>query len=506
MLKNIRFKGKKLDFAYISFSTILCTMITFLYNLLTKRVVEPTEYGIYSACAMVLNYSGYLQFGVLNSYNRDYPQLLGAGETENAKHMKNVVFTYFIIVYSVAGAILCFVVLPLWLTGCFNTMMAVGLFIIAGLGLMSTAFSFFDITVRMESQFGYSAIVNIVKALVLLSTGLMAVYLLRSPQNTQYYGIYVGAVVSHVVALLMYIKTIASMRFEFDSKIIGKMILSGLPLLINGFVWTLVSSVDRFVIMFMMSNWEEKLGFYSTALLGFSTMVLIPHSFTQVFYIKMSHKYGETKSKEVLLRYAKDYTMIISFLTSIASVVAYFFLPAFIETVLPKYGESIESAQIIVIGVAFYATSMLFSNLMCLLKWNTKLLIFTCSICVLNILFSVSFVAAFRQGTNSDINLVGYGTSLSYLVYSLILIIVLAINMKTSVLQMLKVSWMPVVCTVLPCIAMDFFDVFGKFEWNSFVVNIVRCVISISSGMAVVFIFLKKQVRRSTRLLFGKEE
>ena len=506
MLQQIRRKLKNLDFAYVSASTIFCTMITFLYNLATKRVVMPFEYGIYSVCAMVLNYSGYLQFGVLNAYNRDYPQLLGAGEYEKAQKVKNVVFTYFTIVYSVAAVILCLVVLPLWLFGKLDTMLAVGLLITAFLSVLTTAFSYFDITARMNERFAYSAVVNIVKALSLLGAGMAAVYLLRSPQNTQYYGIYIGAVVSNIVALLMYIKTISSMHFAFDKNIIKKMIYSGLPLLINGFVWTLVSSVDRFVIMFMLNDWETKLGLYSTALLGFSTLVVIPHSFTQVFYIKMSHKYGETKSRDVLLNYAKDYTLVISLVTSVVSVIAYYFLPAFIELVLPKYVESTSSAQIITIGIAFYATSMLFSNLMCVLKWNTKLLAFTGSLCVFNAVFSCLFVAMFKTGASSDINLVGYGTSLSYLIYSLILIIVLSFNMKTSVLQMLKVSWMPVVCTIVPCLLFDYLNFFESFGWSELVIDIVRCVVSLAIGAFAVFFVLRKQVMRSARLLFGKEQ
>ncbi|PWM45053.1 MAG: hypothetical protein DBX47_05080 [Clostridiales bacterium] len=504
MLEKVKLKLKNLDFAYISASTIICTLITFLYNLLTKRVVMPFEYGIYSACSMVLNYTAYLQLGVLNAYNRDYPQLLGSGEYEKAHKVKNVVFTYFTIIYSITGVLICLVVLPLWLCGVIDTMFAIGLFITALLALITTAFSYFDITARMDDRFAYSSIVNIVKAVILLGVGLPAVYLLRSPENTQYYGIYIGVVFSNIAALLMYIKTISSMRFSFDKNIIKGMIISGLPLLINGFIWTVMGSVDRFVIMFMMEGWEAKLGLYSTALLGFSTLVVIPSSFTQVFYIKMSHKYGETKSKDVLLQYAKDYTLIISLLTSIISVVAYFFLPVFIKAVLPEYVESIRSAQIITIGVAFYATAMLFSNIMCVLKWNTKLLIFTSSLCVLNTVFSTSFVALFGTGGNSDINMVAYGTSLSYLIYSLILIVVLAVNMKSSVLQMLKVSWFPVVCTISPCLLFDYFNIFDFSGWGDFAVDLFRCVISLFIGMVAVIIFLKNQVKRSVMLILGK--
>ena len=48
------------------------------------------------------------------------------------------------------------------------------------------------------------------------------------------------------------------------------------------------------------------MGYYSIALLGFSTMILIPQSMSQLFYIKMGEEYGRTLSKIILFPQRAD--------------------------------------------------------------------------------------------------------------------------------------------------------------------------------------------------------
>ena len=90
---------KKQGFIFLTAGTVICAIINFVYSVLSKRYVLPEELGIFSTCMIVESYLSYLQLGSINAYNRDLPQLLGAGKTEEAKNLKNSVFTFLLVVY-----------------------------------------------------------------------------------------------------------------------------------------------------------------------------------------------------------------------------------------------------------------------------------------------------------------------------------------------------------------------------------------------------------------------
>ena len=89
------------QFIYVS-ATILSSGVHFLYSILVKMKIEPIEYGIYSTCILLQTYMAYLQLGTLNAFNRDYPQLIGANKQEEAKRYRDTVFSFLLIVFSVA--------------------------------------------------------------------------------------------------------------------------------------------------------------------------------------------------------------------------------------------------------------------------------------------------------------------------------------------------------------------------------------------------------------------
>ena len=80
--------NEKLDYFMVSATMILSTLVLFVYNIYVRKYVMRYEYGIYTSANMLLLYLNYAQMGVLNSYNRDYPQLLGAKNYQAASHIK----------------------------------------------------------------------------------------------------------------------------------------------------------------------------------------------------------------------------------------------------------------------------------------------------------------------------------------------------------------------------------------------------------------------------------
>lgn len=108
-----------------------------------------------------------------------------------------------------------------------------------------------------------------------------------------------------------------------NKSLIKMILVSGSPLLINGLIWTVVNSIDKFVILGFIDT--EALGVYGIAQNAFSYMVLIPSAMSQLFYVKMGKEYGASGKIETLTDSSMNYTAILAGLTSMIALIAYFF-------------------------------------------------------------------------------------------------------------------------------------------------------------------------------------
>lgn len=429
--------NEKLDYFMVSATMILSTLVLFVYNIYVRKYVMPYEYGIYTSANMLLLYLNYAQMGVLNSYNRDYPQLLGAKNYQAASHVKNIVFTYLIMLYGITFLVLMILFAFLITSQILELKLGIGLLVNSFFAFLTAIYNFMDNSLKSEKKFKYSSLIRIIKTTILVLTGYFVI------STYKYYGLFISTGVSLIFIILLNIKFFFSLKISINKSIITDMIRSGLPLLVNGLIWTIMMSVDKFVILFFMSM--EDLGVYSVALLGFSTLVIIPQSITQIFYIKMSQKYGETNNIDVLVNYAKRYTLYLAIITSFIIIGAYYILPIFIENMMPNYADSIKSAQILVIGVGLYSTTLLYSNVFSVIRRNAVLIKSTIILCVFNIVMSSSLVILLGK----NIEHVAYGTSISYALYALVLVFMLSKTLKQSYWNLIQNSLLPVIISII---------------------------------------------------------
>lgn len=451
---------KKQGFIFLTAGTVLCAIINFVYSVLSKRYVLPEELGIFSTCMIVESYLSYLQLGSINAYNRDLPQLLGAGKTEEAKNLKNSVFTFLLVVYGatlVLGTLFFSVLYPIIFGEELTFRYTFGYIVTVVATVFSIFHNFGMSTARINGKFNFSALAELVGSVVSVAVGIVAIILLRRT-GYEYYGLYVRCILMYAVPLLLYIGSFKGVRLKFDFKLIKPVLLSGIPLLINSFIWTIVTSIDKFVILAFLDT--TALGNYSVALLGFSTLVIIPKTISNVYYIKMNELYGATGSVEKLIEYAKHSTLINSIITCVTSICAFYILPIFIRIVMPGYTEGTAAAQIIIIGVAIYSSTFSFGHLFTVLKKNAQLIMNSVLLCVFNAVFSSALVLAF----GADINNVAIGTALSYALYSILLITRLRRLCGSDLKSMLRNSWLAVLCAIVPCLGFYFLSVWLSFS------------------------------------------
>ena len=443
MLTKLLEKIKSADFILVTISTVICSGISFIFSVYSKSLVPVKPLGIYSTCLLAQTYMNYAQFGVLNAYNRDYPQALGRKDYETANKLKNTATTFMLMIY-----LIIFVVFEAWVFFYYrgrigmDQYQAYYAFGYAMCPIMILLKSFDDMsnaTVRMNGKYNYSAAIGFLRTIIAFGIGVAALNVVG------YYGLYAMTMSSALLGIILFRKNaLKGVRLSFDFSYMKVMIIGGLPLLINSLIWTLVQSVDKFVILGFLTT--DDLGVYSVPLMGFTTMVLVPQTISQVFYIKVSHLYGANKDEKQLLEKASYFTNITSVISGAACVCVFFIMPIFVQMFMPMYTDGTLATQILIIGVAIYSTTMLFGNIFSVLKLNKSLIANSVALCIFNVIFSTGLVVFVER----SINMVAIGTGMSYALYSLLLMIKLSRKFNYSFLKLFANSWLPLLAIVIP--------------------------------------------------------
>lgn len=464
---------KKNDFILVTISTVISAFVSFLYSVFAKRYVMPLEYGIFSTCLLLQTYLNYAQLGVLSAFNRDYPQLIGQKRREDSLQLRDTTLSYVWLIFGGIAFWGTIAIIGMYRINVLSFEYAIGYSVVLWLILIENTASFCMYTTRIIGEYNYSAIVNIVKTIVSLVIGLIAVV------KWGYYGLFFMPLVGAGISILMYWKCcMKDFRFALHFKVLKNSALSGLPLMLNSFVWTVMQSIDKFVILAFMDT--EALGIYTVPLLGFSTMVLIPQTISQVFYNKISILYGETKNEILLIKKCEYYTWIVGICAALVSVVAYYILPIFVEIVMPNYKDGVGPAQILIIGVAIYSTTMLYSNVFSVLKLNRDLLLSSVIVCLFNVIFSVGFVLL----NGREIGNVAFGTSVSYVMYSFTLLFWINKKFGVKMKGLLSSSWMPLFLIIIPPLVL----------YYSGVQIVIAFIVSIIWVLIMGGIFYKKKI------------
>nr|MCR4695076.1 hypothetical protein [Pseudobutyrivibrio sp.] len=171
-------KIKSADFLLVTMSTVACSALSFIFSVYSKSIVPTRPLGIYSTCLLAMTYMNYAQFGVLNAYNRDYPQALGRGDMATANKLKNTAVTFMLLVYA-----LIFVVFEAWVAiyygdkiagDTYSAYYAFGYALCPILILLKSFDDMSNTTVRMDGKYNYSAIIGFIRTVIALGLGIIA--------------------------------------------------------------------------------------------------------------------------------------------------------------------------------------------------------------------------------------------------------------------------------------------------------------------------------------------
>ncbi len=451
------------DYFYYVLATVMNSGFHFIYSMYVKAYVAPLEYGMYSTCLLMQTYLTYIQLGSMNAFNRDYPQLLGAGKTLDAKRYRDTTFTFLFLAFSTACIIICIVLFIMHCKGAVDIRYLIGFAFCAVTTFVTIIENFGANRSRAEGKIKFVSSVILVEMATLLIGALIVA-------KIGYYGIYVTTLLGMFTGVICYMnRSYGDISFVIDNKLLASILISGLPLLVNGLIWTIVNSIEKFIIIGFINT--EALGLYAIAQNAFTYMVLVPTAISQLFYVKMGRVYGETKEVKVLNETAIRFTGILAVVVSYLCVFAFFLSPLLVEKLMPNYMGGIRAAQILILGLAVYAPTLVNGNILTILRENSAILRSSLYLCALNTVCSCMYILIFGPKIES----VALGTVTAYISRTFIIIYQLKICANCKVSALMK-------CSVYPVLVVIFVTVVSYSTFNN-------CIIGLCISLLLITLF-----------------
>ncbi|MBS4028925.1 MAG: oligosaccharide flippase family protein [Ignavibacteriales bacterium] len=408
----MNFNGKKLSsllqvdkvFLYFVFSTVIFQGARFSSNIVAAKILSPQLFGVWNLLNMILIYGNLSNIGVLNGLGREFPFWEGKGDEEKKKRSEQVSFTLNVLGVSVfsVGAFLFFELASGWEK--YREERNLLLFVLVFQQV--NAYCLFRL--RSGREFRLMGAMQMVMGVIHLLAAVFGAYFFGLK------GFILGQIPAPLFVslyLLFYRKYFKG--FSLESETAKRLLRVGLPILAAGFVFSLLSTIDRWVILDALG--ETSLGYYSISIMAFSSLMLIPRIIADQIYPEMAYHFGKTNSRASLHQLFLRQTglSVIALLPVIIPL--YFFLPYLVNTFLPQYQQGISSAQYVLIGVlgiALAGGSGNFLNTVGL--QNIYLLVQTIVVCVISV---VAYILVRMLGIEG----VGIAVGIGFILYGLIL-------------------------------------------------------------------------------------
>lgn len=408
--------------SYVLFLTsALSALIAFLSGIWLRNILGPEEYGLWLIFSLVLTYGYVMHLGILDSFNRDIPLLTGQKKLKTAAHVRNVVFTWMAL-SGVLSIVAVGVVLCMDLDSSTKTFSIIALLLIP---IQNMALYHNAIFLTLQEFKGVAMIQFILGCVQYILMTVFSLYL-------GLLGLFVGVISGNVIAIVYArFRLSFNLTFVLDKPLVKKMMIIGFPITMVTILLSVFTTLDRLIILYFFDS--TAVGFYGITAFVYQGIMVLPKVLHQVAYPKISYTYGKMKSKKALKRLILNPTVYLSYYSPFLLGVIYLILPSFIEAYMPQYEEGTRSAQIISMGLFFLLWAALFAHYLNVVNKQWLLLKLLIVVVIVNILLNIGFVlyGLYIEG-------IALATSLSYMIYPLLMMWLCFRDMDLSTKKFLK--------------------------------------------------------------------
>jgi O-antigen/teichoic acid export membrane protein len=400
------------DAAKFTVSGYVSSVCNFVSAVIVRRILGPFFMGIYAELSLIFEYAKYNHFGMLDSLDRQIPYYNGRKEFGKTEEIKNIGVSFSL--FTSLAAALAITVFSYLFKNKLTPELSLGLKVIAVLVVAQSMTTFYVTLTRTHHLFGpLSKYIVFVACCDIFFKAMLGVK----------YGV-IGVLWATVITLLMgliYLFRRAGLRFRIVLKIPVKAVRSllgiGFPLLLAGFTFMALRSIDRIMIIALLR--KEDLGYYSIAIMMHSLVFQLPNLIYTVLFPRFYEAFGDSKDNLDKIRgYLEKPTIAFAYLFPIIIGIAVIFLPLLASYVLPRYTQGITPALILLFGTFFISITNMSGYLLIALKKQYLLVLIGAVSVVISVFLNLLFVKVFLLGIRG----VALGTAVTYFLYSLFLI------------------------------------------------------------------------------------
>ncbi len=350
ILQKIRGNSLAKTGANYSLTATTASIVSIVVSLLNMRWLGPAELGIWQSLIVVSAYVPFLQLGVQSGLNLELPILLGKKDDQRAKeYIANAYYISIIVTVIILILGLC-ATLIVWLKG-LGLKYVFGVLALTAVNVGSSISYHF--IARYRSSMSFDILTSIIRK-QLITTILCVPFI-------YFFGLW-GLLLYNAVPALVY----AGLMFKRSpfSGIKPKIEKhNSFYLIKRGTIQMLYvqtsTAIKTFQQMFLLRfGGTTYVGLFSPALAIGGVINLLPGQLAQFLVPQMGYKYGNTGNARDLWPYIKKILFYMPLAILPVSIVISLLLPWMVNTLFPKYMESVLAMQIMTYGFIFSCSSM----------------------------------------------------------------------------------------------------------------------------------------------------
>ena len=316
------------DAAKIYTGSLASQALGSLKGLAVARLLGPTDFGFWKAIELILQYHQFTTLGTQNGMSREIAIWRGRGSPERVQRVLDTAFTQVFTLPTLAS--LGVVLAASWVR---EPLLAFSLRLAGAIALAQMLQVLWERMIYAHRLFGLARRLMVINAVLSFAVTLLLVY---------FFGIRGQLLALLIVALVMFgaarSSTTLRARLVLDWGQTAALIRVGFPIMAVGFVYLLLATVDRMLILRFLDL--AALGRYGLALMALQLLSAVPAAVGDVLYPRLNETYGSTGRPETLRLLAVDPILALAPLLAIMIAGLVLFVEDAVGTLLPAYGAA----------------------------------------------------------------------------------------------------------------------------------------------------------------------
>ncbi|GAC1337616.1 MAG: hypothetical protein NVSMB14_04780 [Isosphaeraceae bacterium] len=326
------------------------------------RLLPPERLGIYSYLRLFLDNTNRSSLGVSLGAVQEIPILRAAGREDEARRVADIAYTtntLTCLFYS-AGLAAWALLRASRLNGQpFARDYTYGLLAVAALALIKRYQDFLIAVLRAQQEFLLTTELAILDSILFACAVVVGIWL------AGVWGVWaaVGLLFLFNIAYL-HLRNPLRFRWAWDWPTATRLMIVGLPILVNTAVFGAVLNIDRPLILWLLPDGERAVGLFSIAVMGTSWGLDLAGRIAIVMYTYFQTTLGRTRDAVEVALHAARVVEAQAPVLAAGGAIAYLVGPVFLGAALPKYAAGLPALRpllpgMILLGLAWPARQML---------------------------------------------------------------------------------------------------------------------------------------------------